>query len=154
MIGRVLCALALAGAILIHPVVSAAVEHAPAAVVKQLRALEQEWVNAEINHDAVALRRILDDKFIATFGAGAPIRRDAFINAVVSSKTTHVTQTLGDSTIVTDGDTGVVAGVDTVRGIAHGKPYSHVYRYTATYIRRGGRWRALAEHLVRIPGAR
>ena len=34
-----------------------------------LRKLEREWVDAETRHDAVALQSILEDKFVATFGA-------------------------------------------------------------------------------------
>lgn len=155
MIGLALGGLALVGAASIIPCVPMAAEHAaePGAE-QQLRALEQEWVNAEIRRDAVALRRILDEKFIATFGFGAPLERDAFIHAIVSGSATGVRQTLSDSTIVTDGDTGVVAGIDTLHGVAHGEPYTHAYRYTATYVRRGGRWVALAEHLVRMPDAK
>ena len=35
---------------------------------QQVLNLEREWVNAEIKHDAATLRRILDDKFVASFG--------------------------------------------------------------------------------------
>jgi ketosteroid isomerase-like protein len=121
---------------------------------EQVRALEQKWVDAEIHRDAAALRRILDEKFIATFEAGAPLDRDAFIRAIVSGKSTDVTQALSDSIVRVDGDTAVVAGIDTVRGKAKEVPYVHAYRYTATYIRRGGRWVALAEHMVRVPPAK
>jgi hypothetical protein len=38
-----------------------------------LRKLEREWVDAETRHDAVAPQSILDDKFVATFGAGKPL---------------------------------------------------------------------------------
>jgi ketosteroid isomerase-like protein len=144
--GLALCSLALLGSASAHAAAPTAEE--------QLRSLEQEWVNAEIRRDAVTLRRILDEKFIATFGAGPPLNRDAFIHAIVSGTDTDVSQTLSDSTILTDGDTAVVAGIDTVRGVANGVPYTHAYRYTATYIRRGGRWIALAEHLARIPEAK
>jgi len=120
----------------------------------ELHALEQEWVDAEIRRDADTLRRILDERFVATFGSGPPLDREAFIRAVVSGTSTDVTQTLSDATVVVDRDTAVVVGTDTVRGIAKGAPFLHVYRYTATYVRRDGRWVALAEHLVRAPEAK
>jgi hypothetical protein len=131
-----------------------AAERTTSAADEELRSLEQQWVDAEIRRDPVALRRILDSKFIATFGANPPLDRDAFIHSIVSGKASHVSQTLSDSTVVIDHDTGIVAGVDTVSGEANGAPYSHVYRYTATYVRRGGHWVALAEHMVRVPESR
>jgi len=150
-----LCSLALVGAAFAHAAALTTEEQAAApSTEEQIRSLEQEWVNAEIHRDAVTLRRILDEKFIATIGAGSPLDRETFIHAIVSSTATDVSQTLSDSTIVTDRDTAVVAGIDTVRGVANEAPYSHTYRYTATYIRREGRWIALAEHLVRMPDAK
>jgi len=150
-----LCSLALVGAAFAQAAGLTTDEQAAAASTEeQIRSLEQEWVNAEIRRDAVTLRRVLDEKFSATIGAGSPLNREAFIHAIVSDTATDVSQTLSDSTIVTDGDTAVVAGIDTLHGVAHGARYTHTYRYTATYIRRGGRWIALAEHLVRMPEAK
>jgi ketosteroid isomerase-like protein len=142
-----LCSLALAGAV---SLAAAPPTQEQATAEAQVRALEREWVNAEIHKDAAALRRILDEKFVATVGAGRPFNREAFIRAVVSGTDTDVTQTLSDAAVVVDRDTAVVIGTDTVRGVAKGTPYSHAYRYTATYVRRNGRWVALAEHMVRV----
>lgn len=154
-IGLALCSLWLVGAASARGGAPAAEKQAAAPTTEnQVRSLEQEWVNAEIRHDAVALRRILDEKFIATVGAGRPLDREAFIQAIVSSTATDVSQTLSEATVVADHDTAVVAGTDTVRGVAKGAPFTHAYRYTATYIRRGGRWIALTEHMVRMPEAK
>jgi hypothetical protein len=49
-----------------------------------LRKLEREWVDAETRHDAVALQSILDDKFVATFGAAKPLDKVAFIRDVTA----------------------------------------------------------------------
>ena len=46
------------------------------------------------------------------------------------------------------GDTAVVVETDTERKVRDGKPSAAVYRFTVTYIRRGGHWVALAEHGV------
>jgi hypothetical protein len=148
--------LALIGAAAAHRAAPAAEKPTAArpAIEQELRSLEQAWVNAEVPRDAVALRRILSEKFIATLGAGPPVDREAFIAAIVSGTDTDVSQTLSDSTILTDRDTAVIVGTDTVRGAARGVRYARAYRYTATYIKRGGRWVALAEHLVRMPEAK
>jgi hypothetical protein len=47
---------------------------------RQVLKLEREWTAAEIKRDAATLRRILDDRFIVTFGAGG-YAEDAVWNA-------------------------------------------------------------------------
>ncbi len=122
---------------------------------QQVLDLEQEWVAAEHNHDAAALRRILDDKFVASFGAKKPYDKEAFIKEIVSGDVDPTeSQTLTDRTVIIDHDTAVVVGTDTERGTRNGRAYTAVYRYTVTYIRRNGSWVALAEHLVEVPKAK
>lgn len=53
--------------------------------------------------------------------------------------------------VIIDGDTAVVVGSDTERGMKKGVPFAAVARYTVTYIRRQGQWVALAEHMVEAP---
>ncbi len=119
---------------------------------QQLLDLEQVWIKAEHNRDAATLRRILDDKFVATFGAGKPYDKEAFIKAIVSSPIDPTeSQTLTYDTVIIDRDTAVTVGIDTEHGTKNGAPYTDVARYTATYIRRHGQWLALAEHLVDVP---
>jgi len=126
---------------------------APEARVKQqILDLGKAWVDAEAKHDEAALRGILDDKFVATFDAQKPFDKDTFIKGELAGGVDPTqSQTLSDEMVILDGDTAVVLGVDTMHGTAHGKPYTETARYTVTYIRRHGRWVALAEHLVSVP---
>jgi hypothetical protein len=125
----------------------------PAAdAVRQLHDLERRWVAAEIKRDAATLRSILDDGFVATFGAGKPHDKEGFIKAVVGDATdTILSQDLTDETVRVDRDTAVVVETDTVRGIDAGQEYTRVRRITTTYIKRNGRWVTLAEHMVAAP---
>jgi ketosteroid isomerase-like protein len=125
------------------------------AAKQQVLDLEQEWVAAEHKHDAATLRRILDDKFVASFGVEKPYDKEAFIKLIVSSDLDPTeSQTLTDRAVIIDRDTAVVVGTDTERGTRKGTAYAEVYRYTVTYISRHGQWLALAEHLVEAPQAK
>ena len=110
--------------------------------------LGQEWVTAELKHDVTALRRILDEKFVASLGAGRPYDKEAFIRLFSGEPDPAGFQDLTDETVIIDDDTAVVVGTDIAGGTRNGAAYTKVYRYTVTYIRRHGRWVALAEHLV------
>lgn len=124
-----------------------------AAEQQQVLDIEKKWAAAEDKHDEATIRSILDDKFVATFGARPPYNKERFIKGEVAGDVDPTqTQTLTEEAIV-DGDTAVVIGTDTVHGTRKGKPYSENARYTVTYIRRHGQWHALAEQLVDIPSA-
>jgi ketosteroid isomerase-like protein len=121
----------------------------PPGAKQQILDFEQLWVTAEHNRDAAALRRILDNKFVATFGGEKPMDKEAFIKVIVSGRPDPTeSETLTDRNVILDGDTAVVVGTGTERGTKKGQAYTSVYRYTATYIHRKGRWVALAEHLA------
>ena len=124
----------------------------PADAKQQVLDLGKEWVAAEVKHDTTTLRHILDDKFVATFGAEKPFDKEGFIKLIVKGDVDPTeSETLTDETVVIDHDTAVVVGTDKVRGTDSGKAYTVVFRYTVTYIRRHGEWVALAEHLVEVP---
>jgi len=127
----------------------------PADAKQQVLNLEREWVDAEIKHDAATLRRILDDKFLASFGPKKPYDKETFIKGETSGDLDPTeSQTLSDQNVIIDNDTAVVVGTDTLRGTKNGAAYTLVGRYTVTYIHRNGQWVALAEHLVEVPQAK
>lgn len=117
---------------------------------QQLFKLEREWIAAEIKLDPAALRRILDDRFIATFGATKSVDKEGFVKVVLGDGgDTTLSQDLSEETVRVVDDTAVIFETDTVRGIDHGKPYTLVLRISTTYIKRHGHWLALAEHIAK-----
>ena len=119
---------------------------------QQVLDVHKAWVAAEGKRDAAALRRILDDKFVVTFGAKEPFGKEAFIKEEVSEPVDPTeSQTLSNESVVVEGDTAIVVGIDTLRGTNDGKPYALVGRYTTTYVLRNGEWLALAEQMVKVP---
>lgn len=124
---------------------------APAEVVKELFAIEEAWVKAEINHDAATLERILDDQFLTTSASGRTKTKEEFIDQFRGpAKDTSWTQTLEDRIVRADGDTAILVETDTVRQMDQGKEVVTKLRLTVTYIRRNGQWRALAEHFTKV----
>jgi hypothetical protein len=121
---------------------------------QQVLNLEKEWAVAEDKHDETVLRRILDERFVATFGAAKTYDREAFIKVFSGDVDPTASQTLTYEAVIIDGDTAVVVGTDTEHGTRDGEAYTAVAKYTATYVRRNGRWVALAEHLVNVPQAK
>jgi len=148
----------IAGLALSFGVVSASVATEPAGpqaapstdARQQLLDLEKQWTGAEDKSDTDTLRRILDDRFVATLGTRT-YDKEAFIKVFARDVDPTASQTLTYEAVIIDGDTAVLVATDTARGARDGAPRTAVYKYTATYIRRDGRWRALAEHIVKVP---
>jgi ketosteroid isomerase-like protein len=117
---------------------------------QQVLRVDREWANAEIQRDAGALGQILDEKFIAVYGSGKVVDKDTFIKDVIGDGTDRIlSQDLSDVTVRVRGDTAVVVETDTIRGAERGQPYVEATRLITTYVKRNGRWLALAERFGR-----
>ena len=113
---------------------------------KQLLALERQWVDAEVKHDAAFLDRILDDRFIVINSQGRTRDKAAFVAALL--KSAGASQTLSDETVRIFGDTAIILGTDTVQPTDGKAPYS--VRYMTVYAKRKGRWTAVAEEFSSV----
>jgi hypothetical protein len=122
---------------------------------KQVLDLGEEWVAAELKHDATKLQRILDDKFVFSYGGKKPVDKATYIKDFTEGDIDPTeSQTLSDESVIVDRDTVVVVGTDTASGTEKGSSYTVVFRYTVTYVHRQGHWLALAEHLVEVPSGK
>jgi len=117
----------------------------------EVKQLLRDWADAENRHDAAALGRILDDQFISTSCTGKPHNKADFIKALTSGKPDpRQSQTLEDETVVVAGDTAVDVGTNIFHMSDKSKPDGMALRYTITFVRKNGRWTALAEHIVKM----
>jgi hypothetical protein len=66
------------------------------------------------------LRRLLDDKFLASFNSGKPYDKGAFIELILPGNVDpSESHTLTDQNVIADHGTAVVVGINTVSGIAN-----------------------------------
>ena len=114
---------------------------------QKIVALNQEWADAEVRQDEAVLQRILDDRFLVTDGQGKTIDKAAFIDAV--RHFSMVSQIIGDQIIHLYDNTAVVVGTATIQ--FSGSAELRQLRYTTTYVKRQGMWRAIAEQYRVLP---
>jgi ketosteroid isomerase-like protein len=118
---------------------------------RRVLAAEDEWISAEISRDEAALRRVIDDRFVFNSSNGTTSGKDDLIKSVLGWRMTG--QTVSERTVVVEGDTAVTFGTTELRFAAEGKEdRKSLLRYTATYIKREGQWRALALQMARREG--
>lgn len=116
---------------------------------QQVIATETEWVEAEVKRDAAVLERVLDERFLINSSKGVPRSKASVIADVLVW--TLVSETITDRTVLVDGDTAIVFGTANFRFAVEGKDEAtSAARYTTTYIKRDGRWRALALHMTSL----
>jgi peptidylprolyl isomerase len=118
-------------------------------VEQSLRDTEHRWTEAFKNRDREVLNSVLDDQFMFTDDQGGVFNKSQYIDAVTQSIKVE-SYRLEDTTVRTFGDTGVVTGRWTGKLTVEGKDLSGAFRYTDTFVRRLGRWRAVASQDTRI----
>ncbi len=122
----------------------------PANAEQSLKDAEHQWAEAFKNRDKAALNRILDERFVFTDDEGQVFSKVQYIDAAIRVIKVE-SYSLDEMTVRVFGDTGVVAGRWTGRITIDGKDASGGFRFTDTFARRLGRWRAVASQNTRVP---
>jgi peptidylprolyl isomerase len=117
---------------------------------QSLRDIERQWAEAFKGRDKNALNAILDERFIFTDDEGQVIDKTQYIDAVMQAIKVE-SYKLDDLKVRVFGDTGVVTGLWSGTMSVTGKDASGAFRFTDTFVKRLGRWRAIASQDTRVP---
>jgi len=123
-----------------------------ALTAEQLQLIQMERDNTQIwlHNDAAANALWEADEFTLTDLDGVVSDKAADL-AMLRSGTSMLTRfDVDDMKATVFGDAGVVVGRGTWEGSYQGDATSEVFRFTTTYIKRDGRWQAVASQLTRI----
>ncbi|HEY7726934.1 MAG TPA: nuclear transport factor 2 family protein [Candidatus Eisenbacteria bacterium] len=120
----------------------------PSTEDRAVLATDDEWVRAELARDEAALRRILHDRFVFNSNAGRTSGREDLIRKIRTGDMKD--QSITERSVLVDGDTAVVFGTAELRfGPPGREETTSLLRYTATYVKRSGQWRALAVQMAK-----
>jgi len=109
-----------------------------------VRALESQRAQALLKSDTVALSQLVADDFVEISRFGT-LRTKADNMREIASGTLKLTAVRYDSLSVrVYGDVAVLQGIADNTGIFYGFPFTGKIRYTRVFVRRDGRWRAVA----------
>lgn len=119
-----------------------------AAVAKTLQDVEQAWLNAEKNHDTAAFGRIVADDWIA-IGPDGKSQTKAERAAEIQSA--HIeSASLGNVKVRVFGNAAVVTGTDEEVSVTDGKKSTGHYVWTDVFVKRDGKWVAVASQTAEI----
>lgn len=112
--------------------------------------LEDDWALGLTRRDAAVFRRLLADGFVYTED-DRTVDRDDVLHDIVAGPDTVETAHNEGMKVHRFGTTAVVTGWLVVGGRGSRGPFSRRYRFTDTWVQRGGRWQIVAAHDYLVP---
>jgi ketosteroid isomerase-like protein len=118
--------------------------------VEAVLATERAWTDAHRHGDTTTIARLMAPDYAKIQPDGSVIgREEALASYVPEERFWEVAQ--GDAYDVrVYGDTAVVIGRWTARGVNHGVRFDYQARFLSVYVRRGGVWQMVAEQSTEI----
>ena len=125
---------------------------APAAgsVEQAIAQMEKEWTEAGLRHDTAALERIVADDWTGVNWDGAKYTKSQAIDDLKSGTFVAQSVTMDPIKVRVFGDTAVATGGDTEKSTYKGKDSSGHFLWTDVYVKRNGKWQAVASQSTRF----
>jgi len=112
--------------------------------------LHNESVQALVRADTTTLERIWADDYSFTNPGGNVMDKAGYIGALKSGGLKFETLDIADMKVRVYGDAAIVTGRATVKGKSDTQDINDQVRYTSMYVKRQGRWQAVAMQATRI----
>src|ERR1035437_1087886 len=129
---------------------AAAAMPAPSNVEETIMQVERDWGDAMTKHDIVALDRILGDDHSVITKDGSVLTKAQELANYKSGESSNELSDFEPMKIRVFGDTAVVTGGHREKSHNFGKDTSGHYRWTDLFVKRNGRWQAVASQLTRV----
>lgn len=115
-------------------------------VVEEIRKVDRQRIQAQVNADSVALNRIYADDFIGIGPSGTVRTKKEVLSDFASGSLKFQSITTDDVRIRVYGNAAVETGLSTMKGQDAEKVVPEENRFTRVWIKQGGRWRLVANH--------
>jgi uncharacterized protein (TIGR02246 family) len=111
--------------------------------------LEQEWAAASIKNDWTVFDRMFAPDY-ANNVDGLIMSKKQFLANMKSGAWKIASASPSDLKVLVLGETGIVHGLWTEKGILNGHDTSGTYRYTDIFAKRDGRWQCVTSYSTRV----
>ena len=115
-------------------------------VVEEIKKVDRERIQAQVNADAMALERIYADDFIGIGPSGTLRTKKDVLSDFASGSLKFQSITTDDVRIRVYGNAAVETGLSTMKGRDAEKVVPEENRFTRVWIKQGARWRLVANH--------
>jgi ketosteroid isomerase-like protein len=120
-------------------------------VEDQIKKLETDRAAAVVKGDIATLDKQTSDDYTLINMNGLVSDKAQMIEGFKSGKNKLSSDELSDMKVRVYGDTAVVTGKVTVKGIMGGKDVTGPAMFTRVYVKKGGQWQSVALQQTRIP---
>ena len=119
-------------------------------VENQIKEREQGWAQATVKEGAAAVDQYEADDIFDTDPSGRVTDKAQDKTDLSSGDLKFQSIEVSDLKVHIYGDTAVAAGTSTVKGTYKGQDISGKYRFTDTWVKRHGKWQAVASQSTKI----
>lgn len=119
--------------------------------VREVEEVEREWTQAHLRGDVATIARLMADDYCKIEPDGSVSDKAATL-AKYTPETRYWEKAAGDEYDVrVYGDTAVVIGRWTARGVNNGTQFDYAARFMSVYVKHAGQWQMAAEQSTEIP---
>jgi ketosteroid isomerase-like protein len=149
---RVLFALAIVACLASCAVAPVNARPADASAQASLGEFADAFDRAQLAKDRQALERMVSDDLVFIDGSGRRQGKKEFIDGWTGAGDSYDPITLVDRVVLPIGpDAGVVSAETVLSGTSDGQRFSSRFRFSDTFQRTGGQWRAVHIQVTRMP---
>ena len=119
-------------------------------VEQTLMQLERDWSQASLKKDIDTLNKIMADDWVNIDFQGKAVTKAQTIANLKSGLPATQAAGLGEMKVRVFGDSAIVTGSDTGKSGSKGKEVIEKYLWTDVFVRRNGRWQAVASQSTKV----
>src|SRR5665213_520318 len=113
-------------------------------VEQTLKQLEHDWSQASLKRDLATLDKIMADDWVSIDFQGRTVSKAETIASLKSGLPATQAAGIGEMKVRVFGDSAIVTGSDTEKSSVKGKDVIDKYLWTDVFVKRDGRWQAVA----------
>ncbi len=121
-----------------------------AGVEEQIKKLEQGWAEAMQKADAAAIPTYEAEDIVSTDPAGQVTTRDQDIQSLKSGDFKVQSLQYPEMKVSVYGNAAVATGLANMKASYKGQDMSGSYRFTDTWVNRGGKWQCVATQVTKV----
>jgi len=119
-------------------------------VEQTLKQLEHDWSQASLKRDLATLDKIMADDWVSIDFQGRTVTKSETIANLKSGLPATQAAGIGEMKVRIFGDSAIVTGSDTEKSSVKGKDVIDKYLWTDVFVKRDGRWQAVASQSTKV----